>query len=299
MSNTDLVARTPRLPRPGETIEGYSFATFAGGKGANQAVAAARAGAKVRFCGASGDDAYGTARRRDLQEAGVDTSGFQEIEGEVSGVAVILVDDAGENQIVTAAGANHMVDIDQARSWLATEEYDLVMMTWDLAAETHIALLDAIAPDAQIVLNIAPYHESAAGIFPDERLIVVCNEVESGQLLGIDVTAENAGEAAKEIVKLGCRGAVITLGRHPAVATDGSTVWVAPPPAVEVVDTTGAGDTFCGAFSAWLAGGATIEEALFAGVHAGSLATTVPGAQPSSPRRDAILASLERVGAAR
>src|SRR5690554_5049385 len=107
MSNTDLVCRAPRLPVAGETLPGYSFSTYAGGKGANQAVAAARAGSDVWFGGAVGDDAYGDARLSDLETDGVDVSLVQELEATASGVAIIIVGDDGENQIVTVAGANY------------------------------------------------------------------------------------------------------------------------------------------------------------------------------------------------
>lgn len=289
MSNTDLVCRTSRLPVAGETIAGKTFSTFAGGKGANQAVAAARAGASVSFIGATGDDAYGRARRSDLQAEGIDIAHLQEIAGETSGIALIVVDDAGENQIVTVAGTNALVDADAAARSVSRLEFDLLLMTWELAPETSAGIVDAVGPAVPIVLNIAPFHESIRGVFPDERLVVICNDVEAGQLLGRRVTANNAQEAATSILAFGCKAVVITLGAAGSVGATTGETWSVMPPEVQVIDTTGAGDAFCGAFATWLAGGSNLIEATEAGSSAGALATTVHGAQPSIPTRDRVL----------
>lgn len=294
MSNTDLVCRAPRLPVAGETIAGTSFDSFAGGKGANQAVAAARVGANVWFCGAAGDDNYGRARREDLHAEGIDTSGMQTIPNATSGIALIVVDGSGENQIVTVAGANGQVDAGKVSDFIASLDYDLVLMTWELAPETSMRVVASLRRDVTLVLNTAPFHESVKEVLPDERAIVVCNEVEAGQLLGRKVNAGSAEPAAKEIVSLGCRAAIITLGAAGAVGASADEMWQCASPVVEVVDTTGAGDSFCGAFAAWLVSGASLTEATEAGVHAGSIATARPGAQPSIPLQDQITESLQR-----
>ena len=293
MSNTDLVCRTPRLPVAGETVAGISFSTFAGGKGANQAVAAARAGATVWFCGATGDDAYGRARRNDLASGGIDVEHLQELEGVPSGIALIVVDDTGENQIVTIAGANGEVDADRASRAIARLSIDLALMTWELAPETTVQIIAAISSDVPVVLNIAPFHKTVRDVLPDQRLIVVCNEIEAGQLLRQPVDGDNALDAATSILELGCRAVVITLGASGAVGAAPGETWTVRPPAVDVLDTTGAGDSFCGAFAAWLAGGASLVEATEAGVFAGAIATTVHGAQPSIPTHEQIQLSLE------
>lgn len=293
MSNTDLVCTTPKLPRAGETVAGGSFETYAGGKGANQAVAAARAGAEVAFIGAVGDDDYGSQRLADLEREGIDVSAVQQLIGVNSGIALIVVDEQGENQIVTVAGASEQVDAEAASTALATMDIDLVMMTWELEPETCIALIDAVPADVPIVLNTAPFHERVRGVLPDDRVILTANEIESGQLLGRDIDVDNALEAAREMLDLGCRGVVITLGASGAVGVDHVGQVTVSPPDVQVVDTTGAGDTFCGVFAAWLAGGSSFQEAIIAGVHAGSLATTRRGAQPSIPDRNAIERSMQ------
>ena len=292
MSNTDLVCRTPRLPRAGETVAGSDFSTFAGGKGANQAVAAARAESLVSFYGATGDDAHGEARRSDLQSDGIDIGALQVIHGTVSGIALIIVDDTGENQIVTVSGANGLVDPQEALLSLEMLGYDLVLMTWELSPETVLEIYRGLPETVPVVVNVAPFDESIHRVFPDHRLIIVCNEIEASQLLGREVTVDNAAVAARDIAQLGCKAAVITLGGAGAVGATSSMEWHVPAPEVEVVDTTGAGDTFCGVFAAWLAPGESLESAITAGVHAGSLATTIRGAQPSIPHRAEIDASL-------
>jgi ribokinase len=296
MSNTDLVCRSSRLPVAGETVAGSDFSTFAGGKGANQALAAARAGSHVSFYGATGDDSYGDARRADLSEEGIDIGAVQIVEGSVSGVALIVVDDRGENQIVTVAGANGRVDAQDAILSLEMLGYDLVLMTWELTPETSLMIYRGLPDDVPVVVNVAPFDASIHDVFPDRRLIVICNEVEASQMLGREVPVDEAIEAARDIQQRGCRAAIITLGAAGAVGVTHDAEWHVPAPQVDVVDTTGAGDTFCGVFAAWLAAGESIEAAITAGVYAGSLATTVHGAQPSIPRRPEIEESLASVG---
>lgn len=298
MSNTDLVCRTPRLPVAGETVAGSTFETFAGGKGANQAVAVARAGASVMFCGAVGDDQYGVDRAEDLKREGIDLAGLQHLPGIHSGIALIVVDDRGENQIVTVAGANGRVDPDTAHHMLTAHPHDVLMMTWELDPLTSMRILHAARDETTIVLNAAPFDASIHQVLPDDRLILICNEIEASLLLNMPVDESSAGEAVVALQQLGCRAAVITIGAAGAVATDGRTAFSAVPPEVTVVDTTGAGDSFCGAFAAWIGAGASIHDALLAGVHAGALATTRNGAQPSIPRREDVEASLAATGSA-
>lgn len=294
MSNTDLVCRTPRLPAPGETIAGTSFNTYSGGKGANQAVAAARAGAEVMFVGAIGDDQYGADRAADLKDEGIDLQALQRIDGTHSGVALIWVDDHGQNSIVTVAGANSLVDPDLAQQGIASFPHDLLLMTWELDPQTSNALLAAASDGVLIVLNAAPFDSTVVQALSNDRVVLVCNDVEASQILGWTVDKENADQAAAALQELGCHAAVITLGAVGAVASSGGTLVLAGAPAVDVVDTTGAGDTFCGVFATWLAEGASLEDALRAGVHAGALATTHHGAQPSIPFRNDVDLSLSR-----
>lgn len=297
MSNTDLVCRAPRLPRPGETVAGDSLETYAGGKGANQAVAAARAGASVMFGGAVGGDAYGADRVADLEAAGVDVSLVQTIHETASGIAIIVVDGHGENQIVTAAGANDEVDSKELLRGLERVAYDVALMTWELDLETSRAMVRGLHPTRPIVLNTAPFDGPIHEVFPDERVIVICNEGEAAELLKREISAGEGLGAAREIQSLGCRAAILTLGESGAAGADADHGWAVPGLAVAVVDTTGAGDAFCGAFAAWLADGSTLEEATRAGVAAGSCAVSRPGAQPSLPTRDEILRLMQQMQA--
>lgn len=295
MSNTDLVCRATRLPRPGETVAGGSFATFAGGKGANQAVAAARAGARVAFGGAVGDDIYGASRVADLRSAGVDVSLIQTKSGVPSGVAMIVVDELGENQIVTAAGANDEVDGNELARRLNNDSYNVALLTWELPAQTSRVILDGLHGDKPIVLNIAPFSLSARDLFPDERVIIVCNTGEASELLGHDVADEEAQHAAQEIRALGCKAAIITLGATGVVGADRCESWAIAAPEVATIDTTGAGDAFCGTLAVWLADGSDLRDAAYAGAAAGACSVTRSGAQSSLPGRDEILTMMERI----
>jgi len=290
-SNTDLVCRSPRVPAPGETITGRSFATFPGGKGANQAVAAARAGADVIFVGARGDDAFGEAREADLRTDGIDVDRFRVIRGASSGVALIVVDDAGENQIVYVPGANAAIGADDASSGSTDVDHNVVSLTFEAPFDAVTAAVKHRRPDATIVLNAAPFDERVTTLLPDLD-VLICNEVEAAALLGRAVSDATALADAEAIVALGARAVVLTLGAYGAVAADATGSWHQPASRVEPVDTTGAGDSFCGALCAWLADGRSLREAVAAGVAAGSIAVTRDGAQPSIPHRDEIMAAI-------
>jgi ribokinase len=291
-SNTDLVCRAPRMPQPGETLNGRSIAIFAGGKGANQAVAAARSGATVHFCGAVGDDDFGRQRLADLQRDGIDTSQVQTIAGCASGVALIVVDDAGENQIVVIPGANGQVGGDYLAHVVGSTGADVLLVVLEVPLPSIAQAVAAAAGKMRVVVNAAPFHEAVRELVPHID-VLVCNETEAAAILGRAVTPASATSAALALRELGCRTAIITIGPHGAAVADGDDTWLEPAPDVQVVDTTGAGDSFCGALAAWLADGATVRQAVRAGVVAGSLAVTQEGAQPSIPERSAILDVLD------
>jgi ribokinase len=293
-SNTDLVCLAPRLPRPGETVRGTSFATFAGGKGANQAVAAARAGARVCFAGAVGDDTFGQARLADLRAENIDIEHVVVRFGVASGVASIVVDDDGENVIVLVPGANDTVDPAMALRALQSVEPRVLSLTHEVPFETVRTAILARAPQTLVVHNTAPYDERIAELL-DSIDVLICNETEASALLDRPVTADTAEQDAAEILARGCRAAIITLGAHGAFVATDATSWHVPAPNVAVVDTTGAGDALCGATAAWLASGAELRDAVVAGVVAGSLAVTRDGAQPSLPTRSAILALIASI----
>lgn len=295
-SNTDLVCRTQQLPSPGETVRGLSFATYAGGKGANQAVAAARAGARVAFAGAVGDDDFGIARLAGLLAERIDTRHVLVRDGVLSGIACIFVDGRGENVIVLVPGANDTVDPEHAQRAIRETQPRVLSLTHEIPFETVAAAIAARPTGTIAVHNAAPFDERVATLLSSID-VLICNETEASAILNRSVTVASALDDTSALRGLGCGCAVITLGGSGAFAADETGSWHISPPEVEVVDTTGAGDALCGAIAAWLAGGATLREAVAAGVCAGSLAVTRNGAQPSLPLRaeiDALLQSYRR-----
>lgn len=287
--NTDLVARVSRAPEAGETVTGSAFAIFGGGKGANQAIAAARSGATTAMLGALGDDDFGRQRRADLVADGIDVASVAERAGIPSGVALIVVEEnTGQNRISYVPGATRTIAADQAREAVARIQPAVSLATLEPPPDALAALFTASrASGAIVVLNATP---EALGAHPflDQIDVLVVNETEAADLLRSPVSAGNGEAAAQALAALGPATVVITLGAAgAAIAHQGSTASY-PAPSVQVVDTTAAGDAFCGAFAAELARGADPFAAARVGVIAGSLATTVPGAYPSVPNREAI-----------
>jgi len=292
--NTDLVARVRAAPAAGETVTGLGFAIFGGGKGANQAVAAARSGARTAILGAVGPDDFGRQRLADLTAEGIDVESVLTATDAASGVALIVVEEGtGQNRIAYVPGATLTVPPDQAAQAVTRTRPAVLLATLELAPATLATLLDAArASGATIVLNATPEAASGRGLLPTVDLLIV-NETEAGDLLGRPVGVASGREAALALAELGPRTVVVTLGAAGAVVAQRGTATLLPAPTVEVVDTTGAGDAFCGATAARLAAGADPVAAAAAGVVAGSLAATRPGAQPSMPR----LADVERLAA--
>jgi ribokinase len=287
--NTDLVARVAKAPDAGETVTGSTFAIFGGGKGANQAIAAARSGAPTAMFGALGDDDFGRQRRADLDGEGIDTDSVARSTTAASGVALIVVEEeTGQNRISYVPGATMTLTPEQARATVERVRPVVVLTTLEPPLETLDALLDASKQrGATIVLNATP---EAIGARPllDRIDVLVVNETEAEDLLGKAVSAANGEEAARSLAELGPGTVVVTLGAAGAAVAHGGQTASFPAPRVDVVDTTGAGDAFCGAFAADLARGLDPYLAARTGVVAGSLATTVPGAYPGIPRREAI-----------
>jgi ribokinase len=287
--NVDLVTQVERPPGPGETVRGSDYVLIPGGKGANQALAARRAGAGVRLYGAIGYDAFSDVALRELAPGGVDITGLARLP-QTTGLALITVDASGENTIVIAPGAN-------ARAKAATISppagpRDTLLLQMEVPfAESLIAAKTARAAGARVILSIAPYTP-----LPLEDMaafdILVVNEHEAHDLAHhLGVAAEGADATATALAaKLG-RTVVITLGAAGAVAMHDSALIRAPALPVTPVDTTGAGDTFCGVLAAYLDGGADMAAAMAKAAIAGSLATTKAGAQPSFPTRSEIEAA--------
>lgn len=293
--NTDLVVRVRRAPEAGETVTGSSFEMFGGGKGANQAVATARSGARVAMLGALGRDAFGETRLRDLQAEGVETETVRILPDAPSGVASIVVEESGQNRIAYVPGATWKVTADQARVALDFWQPDYILATLELPREA-LALLFAEARDRGIALicNATPEPAEGADLALQADILVV-NESEAMELLDDGAPGDDWAAVAEALRTRGPAHVLITLGKDGALLAgpDGSDRLAALP--VEVVDTTGAGDAFCGAFVARLGEGFSLKEAAAAGVVAGSLATTRAGAQPSMPRREEIEGKLGQV----
>jgi ribokinase len=270
--NMDLRVRAPRLPLAGETILGSAFATGQGGKGANQAIAAARAGAEVAMIGAIGDDAFGVELVESLTAAGVDSTGIRRLDGP-SGIAVITVDNSGENTIVVAPGANGRLTELSAIDIATIRDAELLVLQLEIPLGAVTAAAEAAAAaGVPVLLNPSPATPLPPRLLASLTLLVL-NEGEA-LTLGPDTLAA----VPHLITTLGSAGARY---RGP-----GGDELVAIPPAVEVVDTTGAGDAFTGSFAvAWLTG-EDPAAALGWACAAGALATTKPGA--SAPTRAEI-----------
>ena len=281
--NTDLVARTQQLPRPGETILGSDFTIVGGGKGANAAVAAARLGASVAFVGCLGEDDFGRARLADLDREGIDTTLMRRSGAASSGVALIVVDAAGENTIVVVSGTNALLG-PEAVADLPFAAGDVLLTQLELPLPTVAAALrQARTAGIATVLNAAPYHPAVLELLPLVDFLVL-NEVEGADLLGWEkVTADSAPEAISAILARGVGAVALTLGSHGAFIGQGEERRHLPSPTVTVVDTTAAGDAFTGALAAGLAAGTALFTAAERAVIVGSLTVTKAGAQPSLP----------------
>lgn len=291
-SNTDMVIKSERLPLPGETILGGTFLMNPGGKGANQAVAAARLGGCVTFVCRTGCDLFGDQSEALYRAEGIDTSYILRDMQAPSGVALITVDRKGENCIVVAPGANsHLTpgDVDDAREVL--EGASMLVMQLEIPLETveHAARI-AHEAGVKVVLNPAP---APVEPLPDELLrhvdVLVPNHTEAELLTGVRVTGwETAGEAARAIRSKGVDTVLVTLGALGVLVCDRSGCDRVPAFPVEAVDTTAAGDTFCGALCVGLSEGMELRQAATFAARASSVAVTRMGAQASVPMRSEL-----------
>jgi ribokinase len=285
--NQDYVLSVERRPDPGETLSGATLAVHPGGKGANQAVAAARLGARVAMLGRVGDDPAGAALREALAAQGVDTAAVLATPQAPSGSAFITVTPDGENAIVVVPGANRELvpgDVDAVAA--ALRDTAVLVAQLEVPVETvGRAVSVAAGAGTLVVLNLAPARPVPGALLARVDVLVV-NEHEAGFLLGEAVDGSDAGAAARAAVELrrrGPRAVVVTLGAAGAVAADAGGAEHLPAPPARVVDTTGAGDAFVGALAARLAAGASLPGAVAYGVRAGAAAVRGAGAQSSFP----------------
>lgn len=291
----DLVVTVDRAPGEGETLIGSSFGRYPGGKGANQAVAAARLGADVAMVGCLGEDLFGEDQLRSLGEAGIDTSSIRQDPGAPSGVATIMLDSAGQNRIVIVPGANMRLtkaDVDAARERIAAA--DFLMLQLEIPMEVNeYAVQVAAEVGTPVILNPAPAQPVSMDVLRHVAVLTP-NEVESEQLTGISVKDfAGAEEAARKLLSGGVGAVAITLGERGSLVMerqgDGAKAAVRVPPyAVKPVDTVAAGDAFNGALAVRLAEGASLEEAARYASAVAAIAVTRQGAQPSMPRREEV-----------
>ena len=289
-SNTDLVAKVPKLPAPGETVMGSEFIIAPGGKGANQAVAIARIGGDVTFVAKLGMDDYGEQTLKNFKKDGINTN-FVFREPDVSsGVALIFVDRAGENMLVPVPGANGRLlpdDIDKARS--AIENADILVVQLEVPLEAvERAVAIAHKSGVPVVLNPAPGRKLDTSLI-EKVSYLTPNETEAEILTDIKVTDDTtAQEAGKKLLDIGSKTVIITMGKRGAmlITQDGSEL--VPAFVVESVDATAAGDAFNGGLAYAIASGKDIREAIKFGNAVGALTVTKMGAQPSMPTRDEL-----------
>jgi ribokinase len=289
-SNVDLVVRSDRLPAPGETVLGHEFLRTPGGKGANQAVAAARAGASVAFVGAVGDDELGRFAVYHLEADGIDLSHLRRVAGVGSGVALIVVDRDGHNQIAVYPGANGCVsaaDVAALPAGLFTPPGVYVTQLETPPAAVWAGLARARDAGLRTVFNPTPPDPTfGAPRWLSLVDVLVVNEPEAAWLTGRAVGAE---AAVAELRSRGAADIIVTLGErgYLLAAAGGPTVWHPAVP-VQAMDTTGAGDTFVGVLAAGLGEGRTVAEAAARANRAAALAVTRPGAQAAIPRRSEV-----------
>jgi ribokinase len=302
--NMDISVSVPELPGPGATVLGSAARFAPGGKGGNQAVAAARLGAEVRMAACVGPDDFGRQLRQALQEESVDTSAVREVPGVASGLALISVDQSGENMITVAAGANESAGEEEVRAALAgspdvlviSAEVPLLAIRAALAqARARAATAANAAGDAAAarplicLLNLAPVPAGAEELIEAGVDWLVVNETEASAVLGRPVTGlDQALTAAASLLIVGAGQAVVTAGAAGAAYAGPAGRISVPGFPVQAVDSVGAGDTFVGALATALAAGTAAEPAIRAACAAAAVATTRPGTQDAMPHPDDV-----------
>ncbi len=289
-SNTDMVVKAQHFPSPGETVMGGEFFMFPGGKGANQAVAAARVGAKVSFLCCVGDDLFGTQAIEGFQAEGIDTSFIRVLPGQTSGVALIIVNQEGENEIVVAPGTNNALRpeaLEQETALLSGA--DIILTQLETPKESIEFLARHCATHGiPLILNPAPARELPDPVFHD-LFMITPNQSETLLFTGIDVVDTASAAAACDVLQSkGVREIVITMGKLGAYYSGSQgDLWVEAH-RVQAVDTTAAGDVFNGILAACLSKGTSIKEALDYAARGAAIAVTRMGAQTSAPYKHEI-----------
>lgn len=289
--NLDVTIRTERIPTSGETIHGEGPEFFPGGKGANQAVAAAKLGARVSMLGAVGTDPYAEAALQGLRDARVDLDNLVRVSGP-TGMAFITVDDLGNNMIVVTPGANARLGADTVNRVRAQiEAADILVLQGEIPAEGIIRAAELAR--GRVILNLAPVLGLPPDILRQSNPLVV-NEYEARLAVGLLTGSPPAPDAADNevaaiLTENGVDALIVTRGASGAIVATRDALVAIPSPKVRAIDTTGAGDAFVGAVAAALAAGANLEDATRFAVRVGAYACTSPGAQPSYPDKNSQL----------
>lgn len=294
-SNTDMIIQVPRIPKPGETIIGGKFSMAAGGKGANQAVAAARAGGEVALIARVGQDMFANEAISGFRNDGIDTSCLVRDSQAPSGVAEIFVAENGENSIAVASGANmNLSEEDIRKAENVITKATIVLMQLEIPLDSVIfAARTACQAGKKVILNPAPAQPLPDDLYKNISVITP-NESEAELLTGINVTDEkSAGKASKVLLEKGAGAVIVTLGAKGSFVMNREWHALIPGYPVKAVDTTAAGDVFSGVLAVGLGEGRSLKEAVRFATAAAALSVTRLGAQPSAPQRDEILRFLK------
>ena len=293
--NMDLVIRVPRMPLPGETLTGGDFHVIPGGKGANQAVAAARLGGKVAMVGRVGGDDFGRRQQEGLEQDGIDLSLLTVDESCATGIAMITVDEAGQNSIIISPEANGKVSakqVEAAKEGIIRANMLLCQLEVPIEAVTQ-AIEIAHEHHVAVILNPAPAAALEDSLLEKVTYFIV-NESEAEFYTGIEVKdRESAKEAALKLQESGIQSVLVTLGEKGVFVAHDGEFFHEDALSVQAVDTTAAGDTFVGAFSVALTEGRPLKEAIIFATHAAALTVTKLGAQSSIPTRDEVTQFLK------
>ncbi len=284
-SNTDMVVKTPRFPEPGETILGGDFFMFPGGKGANQAVAAARLGGKINFICCVGDDIFGENALEGYKKEGINISGALIVKGEPSGVALITVNSEGENEIVVASGANNLLSKAHLKSVSKLLKNADIILT---QLETPISIVSQLADhcrefNQRMIINPAPAQKLPNEVLK-ELYLITPNETETRILTGIEVTDESSAvRACKAFFNKGVKNVIITMGSKGAFFMNDDLHFAVQAQKVKAMDTTAAGDVFNGALAVCLAQNMPWKESIEFANKSAAISVTKMGAQTSAP----------------